>query len=109
LTHGVRRILKLPGRIAEVLALLFARQLLEAAGCFFDFFCELTLRVAAAGAALLAGRREAALTFGFLLLAAREFLQPLDELVDLSISSSNRSARSSAIWLCPPPPPPPPC
>ena len=50
LAHRVRRVLELARRVLQILALLFARQLLEPPRRFLDFLGELPLRVAAATA-----------------------------------------------------------
>ena len=84
LPHLVGCLAKLPRGVAELGPVLLARQLLETSRRFFDLFGERSLLVAAA-AALLAGLRPPSLPLGFLLLAPRQLLQLLEQLVELLV------------------------
>ena len=85
-THGVRGLLHAPHRIAKLLALLVARQLLQLARSLFELVGDRPLVGARVPRRILARLREAALALDFLLLPARELLQFLHELVDLVIA-----------------------
>ncbi len=83
--HRVRRLLQLAREIAQILARHVARQLFETPRRLFDFGGELALALSAARR-VLAGRRHPPLTLGLLLLALRELLQLVGELVDLLLA-----------------------
>src|SRR5262249_18805126 len=83
LTHRVRRLLQLTRGLLQLGPVLFTRELLELTRGFFGLIRKLPLRIAAAGSLLRLGA--AALTFGFLLLPARQLLQFLRELVELLV------------------------
>src|SRR5262249_54950383 len=87
LTHSLRGVAHLLRRLREFGPLLFARQLLETTRRLLELVGEFTLALPATAAfrLLLLVRGRAALPFEFLLLAPRQVLQLLGELVDLPI------------------------
>ncbi len=85
LPHGGGGLAHLAGGVGEILTLLFARQLFEAARRLLQLVGQLALARAAARGRVAAGGRHAALPLGFLLLPPGELLQLFRELVNLAI------------------------
>ena len=95
-TCSIRRILHLARRVGQIRTLLLLRASRSSRRASSSTLIgeRALLRAAVAAAALLSLQRAAPLPLGFLLLAARELLQLLEQLVDLAIA-----ACSCDCWL----------